>query len=348
MLLWNNAKLPRGGASECAGNRRALTDFIATKRVGSIIRSDEPLTWLQATQVLDLLNRDVGTKIDTELIELAGDFFGGEASFVSDRAPPEEFPSHLTRGQIYHSRRVVVGCEGFELLLSLSFTVCVHLDVPFLDQEPKTSQSKFWFSAIITGDQPLEDPHDEGVFASACEEIEKFAPRILERVQPLYGDAVREVNPAVNRIEPTGDGFSTVLFQVDDDSFRQELASLERGVKKLSDMPPATALGKLNRLYSGPFARSYLHAGRQEMAARMLDNVSIDTIIHKDRMRARALVIETRHHRHGANWRSIGVTSSSEPVRHDPSRLHDDIYRKVHSPANVLSAEMAAEIGEQF
>jgi hypothetical protein len=329
-----------------------LTDFIATKRVGSVLRSDEPLTWLQATQVLHLLNSKVGEEIDNELLALAGSFFEHDAQFVGDKAVvPDGGPSHLARGQIYHSRRVGVACEGFDLLLGLSFTVCVHLDVPFLDREPKTSQSKFWCSAIITGDPPLDDSRKEGDFALACEKVSQFAPRILERVRPLYGNAVREINPAVNAIEETGDGFSTILFQVPDSGFREDLWEIERGSKRLSDMPADTALGKLNKLYSGPFAKYYLHAGRSDLADHALsDKISVDTIVHRDRLRAQALVIETRQnddHRF-ADWRSIGVTSSTEPVKHDPDKLDDAIYRLVHSPANVLSAEMAAEIGEQF
>lgn len=328
-----------------------MSEFVATKRVGSVLRTDEPLTWLQATEVLNLLNGDIGDQIDSELLSEAEKFFEGEAHSVGGRgAVPEDVPSHLTRGQIFHSSRVAVRSEDFDVLLSLSFTVCVHMDVPFLDQPAKTSQSKFWCSAIISGDPPLEDPRDEGDFARVCDNIGRFAPRILERVRPLYGSAVRQINPAVSAIEETGDGFSTVLFQVDDANFRDELASIERGLKTLSDMPEHTALGKLNSLYSGRFAKSYLHAGRADMAARTSDRISIDTIVHKDRMRARALVIETRQsddHR-AADWRSIGVTSSSEPVRVDPAKLGNDVYRVVHSPANVLSAEMAAEIGEQF
>lgn len=328
-----------------------MTEFIATKRVGSVLRTDEPLTWVQATEVLNLLNGEVGDKIDSELIGEADKFFGGEARLVESRATgPEGFPSHLTRGQIYHSSRVAVCSEGFDILLSLSFTVCVHLDVPFLDQPAKTSQSKFWCSAIISGEPPLEDIRDEGDFARVCDKIGQFAPRVAERVRPLYGSAVREVNPDVSAIEETGDDFSTVLFQVDDANFRDELASIERGQKTLSDMRPGTALGNLNKLFSGPFAKSYLHAGRGDIAARTSDKISVDTIVHTDRMRARALVIETRQDddSRAAKWRSIGVTSSSEPVRRDPAKLDNDLYRMVHSPANVLSAEMAAEIGEQF
>jgi hypothetical protein len=328
-----------------------LTEFIATKRVGSVLRTDEPLTWLQATEVLNLLNTKVGDVIDRELIGEADKFFEGEARRVETRdAGLEGFPSHLTRGQIYHSSRVAVRCDGFDVLLSLSFTVCVHLDVPFLDQPAKTSQSKFWCSAIISGEPPLEDVRHEGEFAHVCDKIGHFAPRVLERVRPLYGSAVREVNPAISAIEETGDGFSTVVFQVEDENFRDELASIERGLKKLSDMPPDTALGKLNRLFSGPFAKSYLHAGRGDIAVCSSDKISIDTIVHRDRMRASALVIETRQSgdQRAADWRSIGVTSSFEPVRRDSTKLGDPVYRVVHSPANVLSAEMAAEIGEQF
>ena len=141
-----------------------------------------------------------------------------------------------------------------------------------------------------------------------------------------------------------------MLFQVDDENFRQELSSIEQGLKKLSDMPGNTALGKLNRLYSGKYATSYLHASRGDIAARTSDKISIDTIVYKDRLRARALVIETRQsadHR-AADWRSVGVTSSSEPVSRNEDELGNDLYRIVHAPANVLSAEMAAEIGEQF
>ncbi len=329
-----------------------MTEFLATKRVGSVLRSDQPLTWVQAGKVLDLLAGELGRQIDTQLLDQTSKFFGEDARIVDEQEVHSEGQaSHLARGQIFHSRRVSVSNEGFQLLLSISFTVCVKLDVPYLDQPAKASQSKFWFSAIVSGKPPGNGAHDDAAFANVCEKIDQLSPRVLENVRPIYGEAVRAVNPQVSEIERTGDGFSTVVFQVQDLNFRAELEAIERGEKRLRDTQPATALGLLNQLYSGRNARYYLHVGRKERESGCLSgDVSIDTFLHQTQLRARAFVIETRDKsdRGSANWRCLGVTSATEPVARSSKAANGVIYQLVHSPANVLSAEMAAEIGEQF
>lgn len=325
-------------------------DFIATKRVGAILTADIPLTWHEAGQVLELLNQETGALIDKALQTEVRDFFEADAELVRGKAADADaLAANRSRGQVYHSKRIRTWCCGFELLISVSFTVCVKLDLPFLGKPPRVSQSKFWCSAIIIGDGPLSKAKQEERFAEACDKIEAFAPRILELVQPLYGHAVREVNPDIAMISATGDRFSTVMLQVDDDKFRDQLALIERGEKSLSQLPSDSALGLLNQLYSGPFATTYLHVGRPEQGSGDSEDAELDAILHSDAMRARALLIETKaKNKRRADWRMLGVTSASEPVDWRSKGRKDDVERLVHSPANVLSAEVAAEIGEQF
>ncbi|WP_439540144.1 hypothetical protein [Sphingomonas sp.] len=353
-----------------------LSSFLATKRVGSVLRSNEALTWLQATKVLAKLEGELGDKIDQALLELGKEIFAaedvvliGEKSTASD-----ELPSHRDRGQIYHSRRIVLSYEGFRLVIGISFTVCVKISIPFLDHAPRTSQSKFWCSAIISTERPFGlTGDDDSAFAHVCEKIDGFSQVVRDHVCPHYSDAVRQVRETVEGINATGDMFSTIVFQVEDERFREHLTKLSQREERLSEMPSDSALGLLNRLFSSRHAMSYLHADRDHLrrlsdpeheaslppvhSAReagnevcLGDGVTLDTILHTDRLRARALVIETRkrdEHRF-ANWRLLGVTSASEPVLVNPERVDDPLYRMLHSPANVLSAEMAAEIGEQF
>lgn len=323
-----------------------MTNFIATKRVGAVLAANLPLSWFEAGQVLALLNGEAGVEIDKVLETKVRDFFDPKAKLVRGKAAGADALSvSRSRGQVYHSRRVRASCGGFDVLVSISFTVCVMLDVTFLDQKARPSQSKFWCSAIIIGDGPLSDNSHEERFAGVCEKVEDFAPRILEGVLHLYGDAVREVKPEIDEIAKTGDHFSTVMLQVEDAKFRQEVALLQRGEKTLSQSAPTSALGTLNRLYSGGRADKYLHLGRTVQGDA---DANLDAIVHTDALRAHAFLIETRAKRKTADWRLLGVTSTTEPVPWKPRRSSTDVERFVHSPANVLSAEVAAEIGEQF
>jgi hypothetical protein len=328
-----------------------VKNFIATKRVGSILTANEPLTWLEATGVLEVLGGDAGDEIDIVLRDAAAAFFGTKAKLVGGKVTSADaLPAYRSRGQVYHSKRVLLTSGSFKVLLSLSFTVCVRLDVPFLDQPPRTSQSKFWCSAIITCDRTEVDLGEDAEFAELCRQIDNFAPEIREKTQALYGDAVRSVNPRAHDIRPTEDMISTLLFQVEDDDFRDQLAAIESGTARLSEVKSDTAIGLLNRMYSGRHFDAYLHRGRDEPDPEAAARISVDAISHSDRLRARAFLIETRK-RNGqsdADWRFLGATSAAEPVEHDPDKMTDEVYRLVHSPANVLSAEIAAEIGEQF
>jgi hypothetical protein len=320
-------------------------DFIATKRVGAVLAAPNPLTWHQAQLVLDRLNAGIGNDIDKIIRAEVSSFFETKAETIRGKAANADAIPDRSRGHVYHSKRVVIFAGGFKLHFAISFTICVLIDVPFLDQPARTSQSKYWCSVIISDDEPPVTKDRERRFAEVCAQIEKFAPLILDKVKPHYVKAVNQVSD-VGEVRETGDRFSTLVFQVEDTDFRGQLDQLESGAKKLTEVPRRSALGLLDRLYSGPNWHDYLHEGRDQDEL----DVTVDAILRRNGVRQRGFLIETRRNNslNKADWRMLGVTSSSEPVIWAAGGDPSEVEQLVHSPANVMSAEVAAEIGEQF
>lgn len=328
-----------------------LTKFVAAKKVGAVLRSPRSLTWHQATLVLERLTGDIGHGIDDALLGAVQVLFETPARLAPLReGSPDTHPDHPDRGPVYHSRRVLFALEGFEIVLGVSFTICVRMGVPLLDGPVRPSQSKFWCSAIVHGDRPDDIEENDERLATICAKVDEVAPEIQKTLLPLYERAVHSINPSVGKISETRDRFSNLVFQIQDDNFRRNLSRIEQG-EKLSEMPSDSALGILNHFFSGESAATYLHVGRKHRAkGRVPKNVEIDTLVQNTRSRAQALVIETRrtNKENVANWRRLGATSASEPVNLDPERADDLVYQLLHSPANSVSSQMAAEIGKLF
>jgi hypothetical protein len=329
-----------------------LTEFVATKRVGSVLRSERSLTWHQASQVLELLLGDIGAEVDVALLAAVRELFDPSAQLAPEAEGPKDVSGdHPERGPVYHSRRVLFTLEGFGIVLGVSFTICVRMGVPLLAGPVRPSQSKFWCSAIIHGDRPDDVTVNDKQLGQICAKIDKGAMQIRDDMRPLYERAVRSIHPTIGDILPTGDDFSMLVFQIMDENFRRDLGRLERG-DKLSEMPSDSALGLLNHFFSGDSADTYLHVGRKDLSKAGDADIKVDTLLQTSEARAQALVIETKakkgKKRDCADWRRLGATSETEPVERKGKRADDLVDRLIHSPANAISAQMAAEMGRLF
>jgi hypothetical protein len=302
--------------------------------------------------VLELLCGDIGPRVDDALLVAVREYIDPTAQLAPiTGGAPEPASDHPERGPVYHSRRVLFSNGDFGIVLGVSFTICVRMGVPLLDGPVRPSQSKFWCSAIIYGERPDDVNENDEQLGQICAEIDRAAPRIRDAMRPLYEEAVRTIYPSIGKVLPTGDGFSTLVFQVMDENFREDLGRIERG-DKLSEMPSDSALGLLNHLFSSDSADLYLHVGRKTLANAGEADIEVDTLLQTTKARAQALVIETKA-RTGekgdcADWRRLGATSETEPVEHKAKRPDDIVDRLIHSPANTISAQMAAEMGRLF